>query len=202
MTPGRHAIDWADVHRRIGEAARVVAGASAGAEGRRRILRERARVLAEVIRKPDFAETWTDVVEFRLANEIYAVETRFVREVRSLPEITPLPGTAAFFAGVVAVRGRIIAVIDGRTLLGLSTEDRAGNPALIVVHAGDAELGILADEVQSLRSLARSEIGPPPFTLAGNRLAFVQGVTRTGGIVLDVDRMLSDPEIVETRGST
>ncbi len=78
----------------------------------REILRARARVLARPPQSIPAAETSLEVVEFRLAQECYALETRFVNVVYPLKDLTPLPCTQPFVLGIVNVRGRITPVID------------------------------------------------------------------------------------------
>src|ERR1700712_5225839 len=77
-----------------------------------RILRERARLLARVPESEPVAGAVLELLEFSLAQERYAVENRFVREVCPLKELTPLPCTPPFLLGVVNVRGRILPVLD------------------------------------------------------------------------------------------
>ncbi|MCA1945217.1 MAG: chemotaxis protein CheW [Desulfovibrio sp.] len=59
---------------------------------------------------------------FRLADQVFAVETRFVLGVGHVQHLLPLPGTPAFIAGVVLWEGRILAVNSLAQLLGLQAE--------------------------------------------------------------------------------
>src|ERR1700726_1698325 len=76
------------------------------------ILPARAHALARPPAHTPAAETMLDVLEFRLAQERYAIETRYVREVHPLKDLTPLPCTPPFVLGIVNVRGRIVPVFD------------------------------------------------------------------------------------------
>ena len=78
----------------------------------REILRARARALARPRERAAVAEASLELLEFRLAQESYALETRHVREVYPLRDLTPLPCTPPFVLGIVNVRGRITPVID------------------------------------------------------------------------------------------
>ena len=73
-------------------------GSGSEVEDQRRILRERARLLA---REPlaDNTEEVLVVVEFVLAHERYGLESTLIREVYPLKEFTPLPGTPAVYRG-------------------------------------------------------------------------------------------------------
>src|SRR5262245_12469400 len=56
---------------------------------------------------------------FRLDNERYGIEVTNVREIYPRQQLTPVPRTPAFVAGVFSARGRILSVIDLRIFLGL-----------------------------------------------------------------------------------
>jgi len=60
------------------------------------ILRARARALARPRERTPVAEASLELLEFRLAQECYALETRYVREVYPLKDLTPLPCTPPF----------------------------------------------------------------------------------------------------------
>ncbi len=77
-----------------------------------RILRERAVHLARPTGSSTPQGALLELLEFRLASERYAVETRYVSEVHPLRDLTPLPGTPPFVRGIVNLRGRILPVYD------------------------------------------------------------------------------------------
>ncbi len=190
-------IDWSRIHGRLDSARQTIdRGSSASPEEKRIILRERAKALARVPERQDMARQRIDVVEFRLADETYAIEAAFVVEVFPLVDLTPLPGTPPFVSGIVTVRGRILSVVDIRRLFDLPEKGLTDLHQVIIVRGGDMELGILADEVTGMRSIFQDEIGPPLPTLAGIRAEYLRGVTKEALIVLDAGKMLSDPRII------
>src|SRR5882724_8355786 len=77
-----------------------------------RILRARDHTRARAPRPAPAAGTMLELLEFRLATERYALETRHVQGVHPLRELTPLPCTPPFLLGIVNVRGRILPVLD------------------------------------------------------------------------------------------
>src|SRR5687768_2140813 len=88
----------------------------------KQILRARAQALARPARHVPLAEASLEVLEFRLAQERYALETRYVREVYPLKDLTRLPCTPPFVLGIVNVRGRITPVIDIKKFFDLPDE--------------------------------------------------------------------------------
>lgn len=194
-TPG--AIDWRELHRRADAAGMVLAqGFTASPEARKDILKERARALARVPEQREADQEWIDVVEFGLANETYAIEAAFIKEVCPMRELTPLPGTPPFVSGIITVRGQILSVMDIKKFFDLPEQGLADIHKVIIVRHGGMELGILADEVNGVQPIRLSEIGPPLSTLTGIRAEYLRGVTKEALILLDAGKMLSDPKLV------
>ena len=87
---------------------------SPSAEETRRILQIRALALAKEPPVEEAADEDLEVLEFTLAYERYAMESRYVRQVAPLESLTPLPCTPAFVLGIVNLRGALYPVIDLR----------------------------------------------------------------------------------------
>jgi purine-binding chemotaxis protein CheW len=189
-------VDWAAIHRRLeASSALFEQGATPSAEVRARVLKARARTLAREPEVTAAAQDQIGVVEFLLAHETYALESVFVREVHPLRDLTSLPGTPAFVAGIVNVRGQIVAIIDLRRLFGLPTKGLTDLNKVIVLHNQDKELGLLADAVLGVRRIALQEIQAPLPTLTGIHAEYLRGVTRDRTVILDGVRILLDPRI-------
>jgi len=161
-----------------------------------RILRERARVLARAIERPRAADAVLEVLEFRLADEHYAIETRFVREVRPLKDLTPLPCVPPFVRGIVNVRGRILPVLDLKRLFDLPEQGLADLHHVIVLEDDDLSVGLLADAAVEVVSIEVAGIQPALPTLGGIRGEYLRGVTAEQLVVLDAARILRDPRLV------
>lgn len=192
---------WSDSS---GELKRRLAGARNAAysaktlsdENDARILRARARDLA---READSAEEQLpsiEIVEFTLAGERYALNTNCVREVCSLVDITPLPGTPEFVLGLVNIRGQIHSVLDIKRFFRLPLAGITDLHQLILIQDDAMVFGILADTVTGISRLALAEIRATPPTLTGIQSRYLMGVTADRIIVLDGQRLLSDPDIV------
>jgi purine-binding chemotaxis protein CheW len=174
----------------------MTTGTPIAAPSAAQILRARARALA---RPPQVAETAgssLEVLEFRLARESYAVETRHVQEVHPLKNLTPLPCTPPFVLGVVNVRGRITPVIDIKKFFDLPDKGLTDLHRIILVRGNGLELGLLADVIVSVRRVRLDSLQASLPTLTGIRAAYLKGVTAERLVVLDLDRLLADPKIV------
>lgn len=172
---------------------------AAGPRSSAQILRERAVALARPPAPVDTAGR-IEVLEFRLAHEHYAVETRWVREALPFENLTPLPGTPPFMRGIVNARGRILPVFDLKQFFDLPGHGLTDLHAIIRVEGRGVELGLLVDAVIGVGALPLGDLQPSLPTLAGIRADYLKGVTARHLVVLDLDRVLSDPRLVVDDG--
>jgi purine-binding chemotaxis protein CheW len=160
------------------------------------ILRSRARALARPPQEAQAAGSALEVLEFRLARESYALETRHVQEVYPLKNLTPLPCTPPFVLGVVNVRGRITPVIDIKKFFDLPDKGLTDLHRVILIRGDGLELGLLADVIVGVRSVSRDSLQACLPSLTGIRAEYLKGVTAQRLVVLDLDRLLADPKII------
>jgi purine-binding chemotaxis protein CheW len=165
-------------------------------EEKRNILRARAKSLAQEPERKGETEKYLDVLAFLLAHETYAIETASIREVYPLTELTPLPCTPDYIFGIINIRGQILTIIDMKKFFDLPEKGITNLNRVIVVQAGDMELGILADEIIGIKSIFGDDVKPPPATITGIGAEYLKGVTEDRLIVLDADKMLSDKRLV------
>jgi purine-binding chemotaxis protein CheW len=133
---------------------------------------------------------------FGLAAEQYAVEIDQVREIIGMMDITRVPRTPAFLNGIINLRGRVVPVMDLRVKFGMPTAARSAENCIIVVHAGDLEMGIIVDRMLDVIDVSTNDIKAPSFG-AGIDTAFIQGIAMAAGrvvILLEVSRILTGEE--------
>lgn len=162
----------------------------------RQILRARAQALARPPERAAVAAASLELLEFRLARESYALETRYVREVCPLKNLTPLPCTPPFVLGIVNVRGRILPVLDLKKFFELPEQGLTDLHRIILVQGNDLELGLLADVIVGVRTISVESLQPSLPTLTGIRAEYLKGVTAERLVVLDLDCILTDPKII------
>ena len=160
------------------------------------ILRARARALARPRDNTAVANASLELLEFRLAHECYALETRHVREVYPLKSLTPVPCTPSFVRGIVNVRGRITPVIDIKKFFDLPDQGLTDLHCVILLRSNDLELGLMADIIVGVRIIPLGSLQPTLPTLTGIRADYLKGVTAQRLVVLDLDRLLTDPKII------
>lgn len=190
------AIDWRAVHQRIEAARLAVLRVSAPDAGQsQQTLRERARILAREPVQAESADS-TEWVEFLLAQERYGLESRYVREVHPLENLTPLPCTPAFVLGIVNLRGEILSVIDIKKFFGLPERGLTDLNKIIVIESAGMLFGILADAILGVRRLSLADIQPSLPTLTGIREKYLAGVSPERTVLLDAQKLLADETLI------
>lgn len=198
---GETGIRWDDVHRRIADAGlQVLETTSPSPERCHAILKARARVLREPARKTLDSKNRIMVVEFDIAGELYAVENRYVREVVPLREFTPIPGTPPFILGVIAVRGRIVSLMDLRRCFGLTPTGLVNGARAIVMADDHMEFAIMADRVIGLRTISMDSVQLSVTSLTGTGADYLLGVAPDGLTIFDGGKILSDKGIIVRNG--
>lgn len=166
------------------------------AEQQQQILRGRARRLAQVPEREQAAADAIEILEFALAGERYGIETPFVREIQPLHELTPVPCTPSFVAGVINVRGELLSVIDVKKFFDLPERGLTELHTVVIVQDQAIVCGILCDVVAGVRRVPRAQIQKGLPTLSGIREQYLLGVATDLTIVLDTSRILRDPKII------
>jgi purine-binding chemotaxis protein CheW len=173
----------------------VTTGSGSEVKDQRRILRERARLLA---REPlsNNTEEVLVVVEFVLAHERYGLESTLIREVYPLKEFTPLPGTPAFIVGLMNLRGQILSITDIRKFFDLPEKGLTNLNRVIILRNHDREFGILADDIVGMRTIALKDLQFTLPTLTGLRAEYLKGVTPDRLVVLEGEKLLTDDRLL------
>jgi len=191
------AVDWRDIERRMAAAgAAIEYGWTPPPDETQRILKARAQALAREPVPEEAADARIEVVEFLLAHERYAVESRYVREVCPLESLTPLPCTPAFVLGIINLRGEILSVIDIKKFFELPEQGLTDLNKVVVLRSGNMLCGILADTISGVRRVPVADIQPSLPTLTDIREAYLRGVMPDRTVILDAEKLLSDANII------
>ena len=197
QTVTRKKVDWTEVHRHLeATTAAMERVITPGIDDKKRLLKERARILAQEDVEVYAGLQYLEVVEFQLAGEVYGIETSYIREVYPLKELVPIPGTPPFFLGITSVRGQILSVIDIKRFFDLPDKGLTELDKVVIVRSGEVELGIRADVVLGMWSIPRGHIQPSLPTLIGVRDKYLRGVTKDAVIILDIQKLLADENLI------
>ncbi|MDV2481223.1 chemotaxis protein CheW [Methanoculleus sp. Wushi-C6] len=159
------------------------------------ILAERAEALAQPEEEPH-QTALSEILTFRIADREYAVETRYVREVFIVREITPVPGVPDFIVGISAERGEIVSIVDLARLFSLPGRGLTELNRVIVLSDGAMTFGILADYITDIGTTPTGDLAPvkPGATPIAGR--YLLGAADGSRIVLDAAAILADPAMV------
>ena len=160
------------------------------------VLKARARELARIPEAAEKKAGVLQIIEFEIANERYGFELHSVREVFQTGQLVPVPGTPAFIAGVVNLRGDVLAVVDIRKFFELQEEQPGGTRTIILIENTEMRLGVLADDVLGVRAISHDQLQTSLPTLIGLRADYLAGVTGDGLVVLAATKILSDSRIL------
>jgi purine-binding chemotaxis protein CheW len=158
-------------------------------------LKERARLLAQEQPRGG-GEEKLDILTFQLAWESYGVETRFVREVYPLTDLTPIPCTPAFVLGIINLRGELCPVIELKRLFGLPDTSLTNATCAVILHNRTMEIGILADSILGVQVLKLTELQAPPTIFSGIGASFLRGIAKDRLAILDAANILAYPGIM------
>ena len=144
----------------------------------------------------------THYLTFEVADEEYAIDIHRVREILVYSSLTSVPRAPEFIAGVMNLRGSVVPVVDLRNKLGLPRTTITGTTCVVIVdiHSDGqtSNVGLLADDVRQVMSLASDDIEPPPTFGTKIDLAFLRGMGDLGdhfALILDIDRLLTALEL-------
>ena len=180
---------WAEVHARIEEVGRqLVEGGDVAPDVERRLLRERARVLARRPEPPG-TQAGREVLEVRVGQLRLAIDTRHVVEVLRPAVVTPLPGAEAPVFALAAWRGRILTVLQVASLMGDPAPPREGRHPLVVLDDGRVTVALLVDSPGTLVQLPEADVRTFP---DGHAPRTKRGVTDDALLLLDTDLLLLD----------
>jgi len=118
------------------------------------------------------------LVVFSLADEEFGVDIHNVKEIVRLPDITPIPRSPAYVAGICNLRGMVLPVIDTRKRFALQPIEANDRTRLLVVESGGVLTSMVVDSVREVRRVKRGLIEPPPEVCRGIDRQFLNGVVK------------------------
>jgi purine-binding chemotaxis protein CheW len=159
-------------------------------------LKSRAQALANVPTPPIDREQSLEVVQFLLGRETYAIESKYILEVRALTELTPLPFTPAFVLGIINVRGQIFSVVNLKSFLNLTQQGISDLDKIILLQSPHMEYGILADKILGVFFIPQDSVQAGLTTITGVNAEYFKGVTSQHVIILDGEKLLAEKNMV------
>lgn len=95
---------------------------------------------------------------FNLNNCLYGISTVYVKEVFTLPELTPIAQANSNIIGIINLRGNVLPVIDLNLRLGSQSSDYCLTDSIIVLSSKELRVGIIVNEVYDVKNISSQEI--------------------------------------------
>ncbi|MEL6528689.1 MAG: chemotaxis protein CheW [Pseudomonadota bacterium] len=140
------------------------------------------------------------LVMIKIAGRRCALHARDVKSVIEVGEVTPVPGTPNFIAGMTALRSQALTVVDCRRALGLeqvtwSTDERAA-----VIAVDGHSYALVVDEIEDITSGAsEAQQVTGGFGDEWSRIATGMIETALGpALLVDLKALISGPNASKT----
>jgi purine-binding chemotaxis protein CheW len=113
---------------------------------------------------------------FSVGGASYAVRSEQVQQVEVVENVTPVPNTPEFIDGIVYLRGKIVPVINLRSRFGMERIPYDIYSRLVVIELDKRVVGLAADSAREFVHLDPAELMPPPESLSGPGVEYLEGV--------------------------
>ena len=128
---------------------------------------------------------------FLLRKQLYGVDIGTVREINRVSEITSVPKTPKYVAGVMNLRGKVIPVVDIRSKFGMELIGHTKETCIIVIEADHGQIGIIVDAVSGVIDLKTENIEPRPTMGKNADLEYVMGLGKIDNQVVILVNIVS-----------
>ena len=154
----------------------------------------------EGLRDKDAFDTAQYIV-ISLGDEKYGIDIRYVDNILRIQQITRVPKVAAYFKGVINLRGEVVPVMSVRVKMGLEAVEDTKDTRIIILKAeGIEKIGIIVDEVKEVVTLNNSQIEKVAYESKEEKDNFIFAIGKyaDGGLVslLDLNAVVLEKESV------
>ena len=171
------------------------------------IFEERSRALGKLPEEKASSGETLEVLTFHLGTEYIGIPTDGVHEIQPLSahHWSRVPCAPDFIVGIVNLRSRIYSILDLTVFWGLPPRPLSEKAHILLVRGHgsnhqEMELTLLTDDLDKVCLLRLDNLNPTPPTVSAKVQAHVRGVTDDMMMVLDLEGLLSDPQIVICEG--
>lgn len=139
----------------------------------------------------------SQIVTFRLGDELFAADIFSVERVLRYSPPTPVPNVPSWIEGVIDYQGRVVPVINLRKRFELPEAPIPSDARILVLTVDDEWVAATVDGVLDVSVLDAAHLAPPPPLFRGLAASYLRGVVRRGDrlvVFLDVARLFSTDE--------
>jgi purine-binding chemotaxis protein CheW len=133
------------------------------------------------------------IVIFKSGEGFFGIDIGIVQEIVLMQEITLIPGSASYIAGMTDLRGRVIPVAAFTSLLGITPTQANDDTRILVVENGAGHTGFIVDAVSEVMMVDNSRIEDAS-GLGSREHDFIVGIAKLEDhlvSLVDVTRLLA-----------
>ena len=149
--------------------------------------------------EPNMSDNATrQFISFTVAGEEYGVDIMAIREIKRWTPATVLPEAPDY------VRGAIVPIFDVRTRFHGGLTEVSPTHVILVVAIDELMVGLLADAVVDIVTVAADSIKPVPEISQHDQTAFLAGIVSVEGrmvVLLDLNYLLDRDKAVLARAA-
>ena len=127
----------------------------------------------------------------------YGYNVPWLRPHPPMQEITRVPSTPEFVEGIIALRGKVIPVVDLRKKFDLPVGEQDKNNRIVVVDIAGQDIGVVVDAVNEVVRVPSNSVEPPSSIIATTDSEYLLEIAKLEDrliIRLDLERLLSSIE--------
>jgi purine-binding chemotaxis protein CheW len=145
----------------------------------------------------------TFYLTFNLHGVRYGIEADLVREIFSLPELTPIAETPMDIVGIINLRGKIVPIMHLHLRLGNPMEECKISDHVIVLQWDGLTIGVIVNDVNEVQSIASNIIETQlDYGRVSNiNPTFIAGIAKQEDdsiILLNSQALIRQPDAVKT----
>ncbi len=134
---------------------------------------------------------------FFLGDELFGVNTLHVQEILTYHKMTPVPCAPEYVKGLLNLRGQILTVVDVRSRLGLEQMENEEDGMNLIVNSHEGPISLFVDNIGNVVTIPTDQMLPPPGTIRGVAVKYIQEVCQLQDSLLIVLNLKSVLEVVK-----
>lgn len=131
---------------------------------------------------------------FKMGQEYYGLPISTVKEIIKPIPVTRVPKSPPFVEGVIDLRGRIVPIVNVRSMFGLDPLPLTEESRFVDIQLEGLNLAIVVEAVSEVVRIATKQIEPAPQLIAGVDGKYLKGIARFEEklvLLLDVDEVFA-----------
>ncbi|MGD9474907.1 MAG: chemotaxis protein CheW [Eubacteriaceae bacterium] len=131
---------------------------------------------------------------FKSGNNLYGIETKYVKEINRHPETAQIPLAPPMLAGIMNLRGQVVSLLDFEVVLGCPTEGIKKHSIVLKKEAGESDISaLLVEKASDVIEVDEALCETPPSHLQdeyGRKIKLIAKLDQELLIIVDKENLL------------